>query len=459
MKELSPQEARSLYIAHFIDTYVEEIASGLSAHGEKLSKAQKIWLGFCLSSILRLNNLNWVAYSKHSFNAYNYGALSYMFRNSPICWSSLFTASIQLILKTYGIKKGTLVLDDSSLGRSQGTKKIYKVCKTRDKKTGGYVNSQNFVFLLLVTDKASIPVGFCFYEYDPVYAIWRKEDNRLKKQKVLKEHRPIEPEKDIVSYPSKVALSVDLIRSFQKTFPSLQIDGIVGDCLYGTLEWVSCVQKIYPKAQILSGLRGNQKIFNSNNELVLDEYFSSKALIEKKVYIRNKAEQIYYTTDIVKVKAHKCKRHVIGYKFKGNNNLRYIFASDMTWGVKEVVYLYSLRWLVEVFIQDWKQCEGFGQLAKHIGEDGASKGVFLSLLFDHCLLLHPLQKVRFKNNLPAYTVGSLRDRAAQEWLMEFIGQIIDKPNPRKIWKQVASQVKDIFTLRESSKHFSGTKAA
>lgn len=459
MKELSPQEARSLYIAHFIDTYVEEIALGLSAHGEKLSKAQKIWLGFCLSSILRLNNLNWVAYSKHSLNAYNYGALSYMFRNSPICWSSLFTVSIQLILKTYGITKGKLVLDDSSLIRSQGAKRIHKVCKTRDKKTGGYVNSQNFVFLLLVTDKASIPVGFRFYEYDPKYARWRKMDNRLKKKNVKKEHRPIEPEKDIISYPSKVALAVDLIKSFEKTFPSLQVDGIVADCLYGTLDWVSSLQEIYPKAQILSCLRSNQKIFYKKEEFVIDEYFSKKALIEKQVFIRNKEEQIYYTSHIVKVKTHKCKRHVIGYKFKGFNNLRYIFASDMTWRVQDIIYLYSLRWLVEVFIQDWKQYEGFGQLAKHIGEDGASKGVFLSLLFDHCLLLHPLQKARFKNNLPAYTVGSLRDRASQEWLIEFIGKIIAKPNPKKTWKQVSVQIKNVFTLRESSKHFAGTKVA
>lgn len=127
----------------------------------------------------------------------------------------------------------------------------------------------------------------------------------------------------------------------------------------------------------------------------------------------------------------------------------------MTWQVSQVIALYSLRWLVEVFIQDWKQYEGFGQLAKQTGEDGSRKAVTLSLLFDHSLILHSLQKARIKDKLPVYTTGSLRDRAQQEWLIEFIQKIIEQPNAKQLWEQIAQQVKQTYQLKDSKKHFSG----
>ena len=56
-----------------------------------------------------------------------------------------------------------------------------------------------------------------------------------------------------------------------------------------------------------------------------------------------------------------------------------------------MVKAYSLRWLVEVFIEDWKKYEGWGQLALQQGDEGSFRGVVLSLLVDLCLLFHPDQ--------------------------------------------------------------------
>ena len=83
-------------------------------------------------------------------------------------------------------------------------------------------------------------------------------------------------------------------------------------------------------------------------------------------------------------------------------------ATDLTWRTIDIVQAYSLRWLVEVFIEDWKSYEGWAQLAKQPGEEGSSRGLSLSLLLDLCLLLHPEQLTRVANKLPAYTVGSLQ---------------------------------------------------
>ncbi|MCX7116418.1 MAG: hypothetical protein NTW94_00620 [Legionellales bacterium] len=39
---------------------------------------------------------------------------------------------------------------------------------------------QNLVFLLFVTPKITIPVGFAFYQPDPAKSAWKKEEARLK---------------------------------------------------------------------------------------------------------------------------------------------------------------------------------------------------------------------------------------------------------------------------------------
>ena len=56
---------------------------------------------------------------------------------------------------------------------------------------------------------------------------------------------------------------------------------------------------------------------------------------------------------------------------------------------------------MEVFIQDWKSHEGWSQLTKQPGEEGARHSVILSLLVDHALCLHPDQHAQLTNNLPA----------------------------------------------------------
>ena len=71
---------------------------------------------------------------------------------------------------------------------------------------------------------------------------------------------------------------------------------------------------------------------------------------------------------------------------------------------------------IEVFFEDWKLYEGWGREARQFDEEGAIRGVILSLLLDHALLLHPEQTVRLENKLPAYTVGSLQRLSQVETL-------------------------------------------
>ena len=127
--------------------------------------------------------------------------------------------------------------------------------------------------------------------------------------------------------------------------------------------------------------------------------------------------------------AHGKKRFVIALKYPGETDYRYLVATDMSWRTIDIIQAYSLRWLVEVFIEDWKSYEGWAQLAKQQGKKGAVRGLTLSLLLAHCLLLHPQQLAHIEHKHSAYTVGSLERSIQMDALIASIKQIVQQPNP------------------------------
>ncbi len=118
----------------------------------------------------------------------------------------------------------------------------------------------------------------------------------------------------------------------------------------------------------------------------------------------------------------------------------------------DIVSAYTMRWLVEVFFSDWKQYEGWCQMAKQPGVDGSNRDLILSLLTDHALLLHPEQKALLKHKLPACTVGSLREHIRFDAIMKFIGQIVDADDPGAALTKNVEQIKKVIALAPSKKH-------
>jgi hypothetical protein len=94
-------------------------------------------------------------------------------------------------------------------------------------------------------------------------------------------------------------------------------------------------------------------------------------------------------------------------------------------------------------------------LTKQSDEEGSRRSLILSLLCDHCLLLHPDQLARVEDNLPACTVGSLRDRVKVDSLVQFFRDVLSSENPQEQLDLVAQRAKEVFTLNESSKHMVG----
>ena len=286
-------------------------------------------------------------------------------------------------MKRYGITEGVLVTDDTDHQRSKKTPQLFKTHKIKDKGTGGYINGQNIILLMLVTGKISLPVGFEIYQPDPVKQAWAKEDKRLQKQKVKKKDRPPEPPNN-PEYPSKSELVLRLMRQFHRQHHlNVKVKAIVADALYGQAALMDAASFLFDKTQVISQLRSNQNIQVGSRIQALSEYFEHHPGLEQEIRIRGQ-QTIKATVRSLRVKvcAHEKKRFVIALKYPGEKEYRYLVATDMSWRTLNIIQAYSLRWIVEVFFEDWKSYEGWAQLAKQTGVEGTSHGLSLSLLLD-----------------------------------------------------------------------------
>ena len=107
---------------------------------------------------------------------------------------------------------------------------------------------------------------------------------------------------------------------------------------------------------------------------------------------------------------------------------------------------------MEVFIQDWKSYEGWSQLTKQPGEEGARHSVILSLLVDHSLFCSSRPTAQLKNNLPAYTVGSLRAHVQVECLVDVIEHLVSSDNPQEQLQRFTHALHEVFAFGRSTKH-------
>jgi hypothetical protein len=439
-----------------IKTFIDQINESLSTlNVPPLSRIQKFWLATCITGILVTNSVCWKKIEQAGLGRYGSGTLSAMFRRGKIYWEKLLQASVLLLLKKYEITEGMLALDGTDNKRSKNTKKIAKVHKMKDKPSGGFVRGQELTMLVLITEKITIPVGFAFYEPDPDYIEWKKKDKQLKKQGISKKARTKPPEKR-GQYPSTIEVAVELLETFRQDFPDVKIKAILADALYGAKSFFQPVSKLFKGVQIISQAKKNQSVCVRGKYITVEEYFRRNPGVPKLLKIRGGEEQTVTMHGArLKLKAHGCKRFLIALKYEGEENYRYLLASDLTWRLTDIAAAYTFRWLVEVFIQDWKGYEGWCQLAKQPGVEGSCRGVILSLLVDHSLLLHPDQLALVNNKLPAATVGSLRDRERAQAVLDVIEDLLaDQAVEINIVADLRKCVDKVVPLRPSKKHMS-----
>ena len=278
---------------------------------------------------------------------------------------------------------------------------------------------------------------------------WSSEDRKLRKCGISKANRPSEPEK---KNKSKSQLASELVIDFFDHFPEVDIRAICADCLYGNKKFSAPILA-KKKVQIISQIRSNQTVYIKNKAINLEELIRRYPGIKQTINFRGEDKDVIMYGVRVGVKSYDGEKlFVIALKYEGEDDYRYITGSDLSWRAIDIVSAYSLRWLVEVFIQDWKGHMGFDRMAIHQGVKGSSRGVILSLLVDHALNTHPKQSALIKSEEPASTVGTLIDHIKVEAFLETLKDILNSDSPKEKYEDMANALTSMHSLRESKKH-------
>jgi len=437
------------FVRAFVDAVDEAIRTQSPSHG--MSAMQRTWLAFCVTAVLVTNSMCWARFARASLGTYALAALSWMFRHSKLPWDELLVASVRVILRHYGLTSGSLVIDDTDNARSKAAKALAHLYKLREKESGGYLWGQSLVFLVLVTPTMSIPVGLAFYQPAPEFSAWYKKDKALKKQGVATQQRPPQPPANPAS-PTKQQLVLRVLERFHAHHPTLRVPCLMADALYGTAPFVDGAAVIFGGGQVISQRRSHQKVRGPKRAQHVADSFATHPGTPHIIRIRG-GEEVSAIVGSARlyVCSHKTQRFVVALKYEGEETYRSLIASDLSWRTLDMVQGQTLRWLVEVFMQDWKSHEGWSQLTKQPGAEGARHSVILRLLVDHRLFVHRDQQAQLQNNLPAYTVGSLRAHVQVECLVDVIDDLMSSDESQDKLKRFTKALHEVFAFGRSKK--------
>ena len=202
----------------------------------------------------------------------------------------------------------------------------------------------------------------------------------------------------------------------------------------------------------IKSVQKTQLINVNGRNIAVGDFFKNYQGKTEEIILRGSEKTVTYRSGRFKIKSHNKKYYIIALKYGDEEAYRYLIANDTNWIDSNIIKTYALRWLVEVFIQDWKSYAGWNQLAKQPGDEGSDQGVMLSLLCEHALHLHPEQQGLFKNKESAVTIGSLREKIMMESLTVFIEEIVSSDNPKEMFELYSDRISDLFQLRSSIKH-------
>jgi hypothetical protein len=297
-----------------------------------------------------------------------------------------------------------------------------------------------------------MPVGVVFSQPAPEISAWYKTDKSLKKQGVPPKQRPRTPAPH-PQYPTKAQLALRLLETFKTHHPDVRMHAVMAEALSGTATFVDGASTLCNGVQVLSHIRSNQNIRVGTRDQHVADYFATHPGTPDRLRIRGGEEVVALVGSArLSVCAHKTKRCIVAITSAEEETYRSLIASDLSWRTLAIVQGHTLRWLVEVFMQDWKSYEGWSQLTKQPGDEGARHSVILSLLVDHRLFLHPDQQHQLQNNLSAYTVGSLRAHVHVECLVDVISDVVSSDDPQEQLKRFSNALHEVFAFGSSKKH-------
>ena len=208
---------------------------------------------------------------------------------------------------------------------------------------------QSLVFLVFVTPKISIPVGFVYQPAPELSASYKKEE-ALKKQGIPKKQRPPKPAPN-PQYLPKEQLALHLLEAFKAQHPHIRVHCIMADALYGTATFfdgprpcsVSCKSSRNPQQPEHSVGKRAQHVA---------DYFATHPGTPQRLRIRG-GQEVVATVGSARlyVCSHHTKRFIVAIKYEEEESYRSLIASDLSWRTPDIVQGHTLRWLVEVLFR------------------------------------------------------------------------------------------------------------
>jgi len=228
---------------------------------------------------------------------------------------------------------------------------------------------------------------------------------------------------------------------------------ITAEALSGTAPLVASASALFGGVHVLSHIRSHQTMRGGTRAQHVADSLATHPGTPHRLRIRGGAERVAMVGSArFSVCSHHTKRCIVALKYPEEEPPRSLIASDLSWRTLDVVQGHTLRWLVAVFMEDWQSPEGWAQLTKQPGAEGARHSVILRLRVDHRLCVHPDQPHQLQNNLPAYTVGSLRAHVHVECLVDVIDALVSSDDPQDTLKRFTKAFHEVFVFGRSTKH-------
>ncbi|RZW40555.1 MAG: hypothetical protein EX263_13200 [Flavobacteriaceae bacterium] len=423
----------------------------LNESGITLTCKQIFFLGKFLTAMILLGSFKITAVSNLFLCGQSTAALYAMLRRTKIPFNDLFIGALKLMIKTFKVTKVTLQIDDTDRERSKNCKLLPFVRKAMCKATGGWIQAQNIVFIVMVTDVVTIPVWFKFHRPAKLSGAEKKKlkgnTDKIKK---------LDP-----TYKTKIDLACEGLEKVKnilsQIMKELEIDikvqSISGDNGYASPQIQIVVTTLFD-CQYISKAKPNQNVKTKTGLISLSKLFERYSVSRTVVNVRGHLISVEIKSARVFIESFGRKVFVVAIRYKDEKNWQYLFGTDLTWTAETIIKGYALRWLAEVFFEDWKQCDGWGSGALQRSDDGAVRGLFLSLLVDLFLLFYQStdKSLQEHGRGQLYSAGTVVRHLQIKACCEAIEGILDSENPRAELERVQEQMIAIAERHISLKH-------
>jgi hypothetical protein len=128
----------------------------------------------------------------------------------------------------------------------------------------------------------------------------------------------------------------------------------MADARYGTATLVEGAAALFRGVQVISQIRSHQNIRVGTRDQHVADYFATHPGTPHSIRMRGGEEVVAIVGSArLSVCAHKTNRGIVAINYAAEETSGSLIASDLSWRTRAIVQGHPMRWLVEVFMQDW----------------------------------------------------------------------------------------------------------